>query len=95
MKNWSTGAVKSSPTVMGTSGISPTATGARFFASTVTSTSCEAEAPSGSVAVTVTVADPSATAAIVIIEPSVPAVAASVFELWAEKVSASPSGSLK
>ena len=95
LKNWLTGDIKLSPSSMPTSGTVPTATGARLAASTVTITSCRAKASSGSVAVTATIAMPSATAMIVTAEPSIVAVAASVFVLSTVKVSSSSSGSLK
>ena len=79
-------------------GIVFTAVGGRFAATpspTVTLTFCAAAAPSGSRAVKVTTAVPSATPVIVADEPSMLTVAAASFEDPAEKVSASPSASLK
>ena len=69
LKKAATSTVADWPAVIVCGGIAPTASGARFAASTVTSALCVAVRPSGSVAVTVTVAVPAATAATVRLLP--------------------------
>ena len=75
--------VTSLPAANPTGGIDRTASGARFARSTVTPTFWTALSPAGSRAVTVTVALPSASPAIVSLEPDTDAVATEASELSA------------
>ena len=95
LKKEDTSTVTSSPAVIVRGGIVPTASGAWFAASTVTSTLCIAVRPSGSAAVTVTVAVPAATAVAVRLFPDMLAVSTSASLDSTVYVSSSPSGSLK
>ena len=80
---------------MTVSGIIPSATGARLGRTEVASKACAAESPSGSEAVTVMLVRPGAAGTTKSVLPDTRAIATSGSEDSAEKLSESPSGSVK